>query len=304
MKINHIINTFAISAITVFAFFANSCKEVGPQIDLTNGKHNVLVDTTYVESPAQLPEAKNVLIEMFTGVSCQNCPTAHATLDGLISSHAPNVIGMAMHTSSEPVSQDGSLPGTTQVLSCPDADALLTFFGDPGGRPTGGVDRTIHNDAFGTSTPGVLDYYSNWSGYTGSELAIPTPVNLLLSKTYVDASKSLTIAVELHYTAAQADSDKLSIFLTEDSIISSQLLPNQSIDSGYVHNGILRAAVTNVLGDKINASLVAGTVVRKIYTYTISNSLWKPNHMNIIALVHKYQNGNITVLQSKTTTVK
>lgn len=286
---------FASLSMLAIGLLAQSCQEVNPPIDF--GKHNVLVDTTYVESPVQTAETKNELIELFTGVSCINCPGAHVTLDGLSSANPNRVIGVAMHSTAEPAAQDDPPPGYRQLLGSDDAQTIITQFGDPGARPVGSVDRISHTGTFGN--PSIYDIAANWRGYTTARLALTTPVNIVLTKTYDPSSKTVAIATELHYTAPQTDSNKLTIFLVEDSIVTSQLQADNSNDVNYVHNDVLRIAVTNALGDKINANLIAGTVVRKILTYTITNSAWRPEHMRIIAFVHKYQNGSNEVLQVK-----
>jgi hypothetical protein len=299
MKIIHKINVLALIAL---ALCINSCKEVGPQIDLTNGKHNTLLDTTYVETTPQTPAAKNVLIEMFTGVSCINCPGAHVTLDNIIAANPGRVIGVALHSTVEPAAQDAQLPDSREYLGSADAQTIITAFGDPGARPVGSVDRGLHNGTFGS--PSVYDIAANWRAYATTRLALASPVNIILAKTYTDNTKVLTIDVELHYTSAQSDSNKLTILLTQDSIVTAQLQSDNSDDSTYVHNGVLRTAVTNALGDKINTNLVAGTVVKKIFTYTLTDAHWKPENMHIVAFVHKYQNGSGEILQSAETSVK
>ena len=278
------------------AIVLNSCKEVGPQVPW--GNTHSLSDTTYVESPVATPEPKNVLIEMFTGVSCVNCPSAHVVLDGLIAANNNKVIGIAMHSTAEPGSQDGILPQSTQPLGCADAQTIISYFIDPGARPVGAVDRIYHSATF---TNSIYDISGDWSGYVQTELQNPnSPVNLLLTRTYTASTKTIAISAELHYTTAQTDSNNLSIFLTEDSIVTAQL-DGSNTDTFYVHNFVMRAAVTYALGDNINANLTAGTVVRKTYQYTISaaNSIWKPEHMHIVAFVHKYQAGRADVLQAK-----
>jgi hypothetical protein len=191
---------------------------------------------------------------------------------------------------------------STQPLGCADAQTIISYFGDPGARPVGSVDRIYHTATF---TNSIYDVYGNWSGYVQTELQTAnSPVNLLLTKTYSASTKTITISAEMHYTVAQADSDKLSIFLTEDSIVTAQE-DGSATDTFYVHNLIMRAAVTNPIGDNINANLTAGTVVRKIYQYTIpaASAIWKPEHMHIVAFVHKYQGGRADVLQVKSIAV-
>lgn len=289
--------TFSALCLTLaLASLLDGCKEVGPLVPW--GSSHALSDTTYVENPVATPEPRNVLIEMFTGVSCVNCPQAHIALDGLITTYNNKVIGVAMHSTAEPGSQDAPLPQSTQPLGCADAQTIINYFGDPGARPVGSVDRIYHSATF---TNSIYDVFGDWSGYVQTEFQNPnSQVNLLLSKTYTASTKTITIAAEMHYTTAQTDSNKLSIFLTEDSIVTAQL-DGSNTDTFYVHNFVMRAAVTYALGDNINANLTAGTVVRKIYQYTIpaADAIWNPAHMHIVAFVHKYQGGRADVLQVK-----
>lgn len=292
MKWIHHIGAWSLAAI---ALLATSCKETGPQIDLTNGKHNVLIDTTYIESPVQTAEPKNVLVELFTGVACINCPAAHVTLDNIKAANPGRVIGVAIHGTNQ-ASQDEPQVGSRQVLNNQDAQAIIDFFGEPGVRPVGGVDRVIHTALVPQGS--IYDFASSFNSDASAQLAQATPVNMTLTNTYDASSRSGAVVVELHYTAAQSDSNKLTLYLTEDSIVTSQLQADNSNDTSYVHNDILRGSLTNILGDRINTNLVAGTVIKKAFSYTISDPLWRPEHMNIVAFVHRYT-GSFEVLQTK-----
>ena len=288
----------SISIITLFAllYILPGCQEVGPSIDFSNGNHNILFDTSYVESPVQTPEVKNVFVEDFTGIQCPNCPLAQTQLENLRTANAGRVIGISYHTSF----LDNSLPETKQSLTTIDANHFQTYLGDPGYKPNGAVDRVLQTSVVPAA---ICDDYTNWTTYVNTALANTTQVNLTLTKSYNSSTRELTIIAELHYTSAQADSNKLGIYLSEDSIITAQELPSTAIDTNYIHQGVFRVAVTNILGDKINYNLTAGTVVRKTYKVTLPATPWKPEHMHIVAFVHRYQNGNKNILQTKTTTV-
>ena len=288
------LHKISITALSALALLATGCKETGPSIDLTNGKHNVLIDTTYVESTPQTPEDKNVLIELFTGVSCINCPSAHITMDNVINGTPGRVIGVAMHSTAEPASQDEPPPGTRQNLGSAEAQTIVDHYGEPGARPVGAVDRVVHSATFLNS---IFDIAGNFNGYTATQLAKATPVNMKLTNTYDATSRSGAIEVELHYTAAQTDSNKLTIYLIEDSIVTSQLQADNSNDTNYVHNDILRTTLTNALGDRINTTLVSGTVVKKAFSYTI-NAAWRPEHIRFVAFVHRFT-GSDEILQVK-----
>jgi hypothetical protein len=275
----------------------NGCKEVGPVLPW--GNTSVLSDTTYTESP-QSPETKNVLIEMFTGVSCINCPQGHAVLDGIMSADTPRVIGVALHSTLEPTAQDDSLTDSRQGLGCADAQTIINKFGDLGARPIGAVDRILHSNNTVTGTASIYDDRSTWNASAANELAVQTPVNMVLTGTYAASTRTMTVSIEMHYnTASTPDSNKVSIFLTEDSIVTAQL--NGAVnDSFYVHNGVLRKALSTPTGDLLNVSTAPGVVVRRIYSYSIPAGLvWNPAHLHIVAFVHKYLNGRADILQVK-----
>jgi hypothetical protein len=124
------------------------------------------------------------------------------------------------------------------------------------------------------------------------------PINTILQKTYSASSRELTLDVELHYTKNLSEKNKLSIFLLEDSIVTSQLKPNNSVDSNYVHENVFRTAITEVLGDRIANTPTAGMVVKRIYKTKSLNPIRKPEHMKAIVFVHKYENSK-EILQGK-----
>jgi hypothetical protein len=296
-------------SITIICFIImllDGCKEIGPVVPW--GKNGTFTDTTYIESPAQVPQAKNALIEEITGIACPNCPTAHVILDNLISSTNKRVVGVSYHVGSVIFSQDGPPPaGAYQDMTSSDAKTIVQYFIFPGYGPSGAVDRIVHQNVGPFSATGIWDIPQNWGGYVNTELAETTPVNIYLSSTYnaTGSTRQININVGLHYTATQSDTDKLSIYLTEDSIISAQLLAGNTgnlDDSFYVHNHIMRASVTNPLGNIIPVpSFVKGRVDSLAFTYVIpaSDSIWNPAHMNVVAFVHKYQNGRTDILQAQ-----
>ena len=284
----------------------DGCKEVGPVVPW--GNNGTFTSTTYIENPAQQPQPKVALIEEYTGVSCPNCPAGHVILDNLITSTNNRVIGVSYHVGHQMFNQDGNPPGWVQNLTSTDAQTIVNYFTNPSQGPIGAVDRILHNDPSTFLGASIWDYDANWGGYVNTELADTAPVNIYLSSVYntTGSTRQINIGVSLHYTMAQSDTDKLSVFLTEDSIVTAQLLQGSSgnlDDSFYVHNHIMRAAVTNPLGNIITVpSYVAGRVDSLAFTYVIpaADSVWNPAHMNVVAFVHKYLNGRSDILQAKT----
>jgi len=282
--------TFCFLILSLF-FSIHSCKAIGPEVDFgKNKKDGLLLDSTYTETPV-IAELKNVVLEEFTGVQCLNCPTAHVFLENLKKQNPGRMVGVSLHSNF----QDDSYPSTKQILTSDEAQKIENYLVFPGYKPNGAVNRKYNDVATPTSL--CVDYF-NWQGYVNTELASTTPVNIILQKTFNTATRELTLDVELHYTQALTEKNKLSIFLLEDSIVTAQLKPNNSVDSNYVHDNIYRTSITDFLGDKIISTPTAGMVVKRIYKTKPLNLLWKPAHLKVAVFVHNYE-ASKEILQGK-----
>jgi hypothetical protein len=263
-----------------------SCKEVGPDIDLHG--NNTVSDTTYVESPVASPETKNVLIEYFTGVECPNCPQGDQIVATIKTQYPGQIAAIAYH----PINFLGTAyPFSKQDLQNQTSQTVFDYLVQVGFEPAGAVDRQL----FSGENSILLDK-SYWAGFATQEIAVATPVNVLLSKTYDSINRQLTIVVELHYTQTVTQANDLTIALTENNIVTAQL-NGSVIDTNFIHNDVLRAIVTNATGTPITQTLVAGRVVRNVYQ-TMLDAAWNASNMNILAFVHGPASPK-TVLQVK-----
>ena len=276
-----------LSVITVAVLtFLSCCKEVGPEINLHGGS-NTASDTTYIESPVVSAEAKNVLIEEFTGVQCPNCPAGHAQVAALKAQYPGRVTGIALHPNN---ALGYPYPYSAQNLIDANSTSLLNYLGSPGFEPCAGIDRQL----FSNQT-NILTDRSYWGGFTAQELALSPQVNILLSDAYNAATNSLTVIAELHYTQNVTQANNITVALTEDSIVTAQL-DGTTIDTSYVHNDVLRTLLTGTTGDNVaynaNVTLVAGRVVRLVYQATLKTA-WKPQNMHIVAYVHEHASSQV-----------
>jgi hypothetical protein len=196
-----------------------------------------------------------------------------------------------------------------QLMTSTDAQKIVgnQAFAYPDAGPIAMIDRNLFNNgnSYGTTLAqgGIWNLTAGWGGDANADIANAPPVNIYLTASYsaTGGARQITISVALHYTATQSDTDKLSVFLTEDSIITAQLMPDGSVDTFYRHDHVMRAAVSNALGDIISVpSFVAGRVAILNYSYTIppTDAIWNPANMNVIAFVHQYQHSN-KVLQAQ-----
>ncbi len=257
----------------------DSCKEVGPEINLGNNQ-NVVTDTTYVETPVATPDLKNVLIEEFTGVRCPNCPQGHTTIATIKTQNPGRVVSISLH----PINSLGApYSFSVQDFRSQDAQSLFDYLGQIGLEPAAGIDRKV----FSGESHILLDR-NKWINYTTQQLSETPKANVVIGDSYDSINRELTIVAEVHYTQTVTEPNKLTVALTESNMVTAQL-DGTVIDTFYVHKDVVRAFITNVQGDAVNTTTEAGRVVLRVYK-TILDAAWKPENMHIVAYVHEYQN--------------
>ena len=270
-----------------------SCQEVGPDINL-HGNANSVTDTTYIESPVATPEAKNVLIEEFTGVQCPNCPQGHMVEAGIEAAYTPGrIAGIALHPNN-PLGYPYSY-SLQNLINTPSTN-IYVYLGNLGSEPCAGIDRQL----FSSQSSIELDR-SYWAGFVAQEIALTPQVNIELSSLYNTSNRQVTVIAKVHYTQNVSQPNNITIALTEDRVITAQLNGPITIDTFYVHNNVLRTILTGTEGDNIaynaNVTLVTGRVVQLVYQGNI-NTKWNPLHMSVVAFVHEHSTSQV-VYQAK-----
>lgn len=268
-----------IASILLFTVGINSCKEVGPEINLGNNQ-NVVSDTAYMETPIAIPDLKNVMIEEFTGVRCPNCPQGHVTIANIKAQNPGRVVAISLH----PINSLGApYSFSVQDFRSQEAQSLFDFLGQIGLEPAAGIDRKI----FSGESHILLDR-NKWTNYAAQQLSETPKANVEIGDSYDSTNRELTIVAEIHYTQTVTEPNKLTVALTESNMVTAQL-DGTVIDTFYVHKDVVRTFITNVQGDAVNTSTEAGRVVLRVYK-TILDAAWKPENMHIVAYVHEYQN--------------
>lgn len=268
---------FAIAALSLVAI-TSCCDEVGPNVDLDE---DAILDTTYLIPTPSTPQEKAVVLEEFTGVQCSNCPNGHAEIVDLKNAYGERFIALSMHSMtilSDP------FPHSTQDLRLQDAQDIADEL-QVASKPVGAQDRVIFFQTFYCTPPAY------WQGYVQQRLNETTPVNISVEPEYDDATSEATITVTVEYTSAVTAKNKLILALLEDSIITPQTQPNNSVLDDYVHMEVLRDIMTSTSGDALQqptGGYEAGRVFKKVYKRTL-DSIWVPKHMKVVAYVMEYQ---------------
>ena len=206
-----------------------------------------------------------VLIEDFTGQMCVNCPAATEEIHHLQQEFGEeNVIAVGIYSGPFGVhpTTGRNLPLTTET-----GKTYFTHW-NLSEQPIGLVNR------HGKSN------YPEWAAKIYDELAATTPVSLRCNS-FESVADSLVMQVSVH--ASQALSAKLQLWIIEDSIVSTQYLPNDVIDRNYVHNHVFRAAVN---GDWGTALTLSEGKTQSLRYSCLKDEAWQADNLSLVAFVY------------------
>lgn len=220
------------------------------------------------------PTNRNVIIEEFTGRTCQYCPQGHVVGNQLMAEHPNRVWAVNVHAG-------GYSPTNYPNLNTTDGTAINGGF-TIGAYPSGAVNR---------QGAGAIPR-NQWEGNTTTQLGQLSEVNVGGQVVYDPMSRVASITVELYYTSNSPESTNyLTVYMLQDSIIGSQTgsgsNPAQCIGNSYCHMHILRDVVNSndAWGDPItspNGGIIpAGTLITRNYSYVIPETIGSPNGVDV-----------------------
>ncbi len=261
----------------VFATSIISCKEV---LEVYKPTAVSAKDSSFVSAVIESPQLKNVLIEEYTGVKCQNCPTGHKIVADIQAANPERVLSIRLHSSL----QSSVYPYSTQDLFTDEAEALHQRF-QISSKPSAVIDRVPFN--------GVLQLgRTNWTPAVTERLKKTSPVNIHIENSYNADSLKLETKVKLHFTDDVTDKLNFSVFLIENNIVTPQTLPSFDTDTFYNHQHVFRKMIGGSTdGISINDSTTKGRTIVK-YFYTYFKSIYKPENMKTVVAVSKSGSDN------------
>ena len=275
--------------ISNFSFLLSSCSDISEDERLTVvslvEKDTTAVDTAVVNPGDDIfaPMARHVLIEDFTGQNCVNCPNATDRISQIQKKYDhETVVAVAIHSGPLGVKVSKSPLGLATDLG----DTYYNFWKIES-QPMGVIDRS-----------GGLLYIDSWSDRVDSDLgAFVPPVNLWVDTTVPDASASEAASslqplnIQVRLAGREQLTGRLQLWLTEDSIVAPQKMPDGSANKNYVHNHVLRDAVNGDWGDEL--TIAQGEEQTLDFTYT-PQSTWNISHLAVVTFI---TNADGTVVQ-------
>lgn len=218
---------------------------------------------------------QRVLVEKYTGVRCVNCPDADEIIHSALQRYGEKLIAVAVHP-------EGS-------------NFAIPFSGEPDLRTADGREW---NDFFGfNSYPRALlnrkgeNFLptSNFDGRIDELLNVPAQVGIAVKCERTNSENPLSITVRLSFLQTVSDDLNVTLLISEDSILTTQTIPDGSHQPNYAQNHVLRDVITDVWGDQVDKgdkNGAAGSRRMAQYSYT-PNTDWKLENCHIVAFVSK-----------------
>lgn len=270
MKINKI------AALISLLIFAYSCDIISPPYEEQSSNNGD--DST----------AKVVLLEEYTGFRCGNCPAAGEIAHKIKEDHPDNVVLLSIHAGqlASPTPQH-KYDFRSQVMK--DLDNHFNI-GWGLGTPNGLVDRIDYNGNL------VLPE-TDWATAVTSRLNVPASVKITMTPSFNTATKTISCEVKLKFLSDAPANYNLALYVVEDSIVQYQTdYRKNPIDvENFVHNNIIRDALTSTFGEAISdAAIAKGTEITKQYSKAIPTTAdWRPEWIRLVAIVSDKDTYNV-----------
>ena len=227
-------------------------------------------------------DAKNVLLEDYTGHTCGNCPEAADVATLIVEKNPGRIVMLSVHVGPFATPELPDYPYDFQTTIGDTYDQL--FRNSRAGLPNGLVNRMKFG---GRLTLGQ----NNWEAATNAQLALSPALNMTLSHTYYDSSRTIVATVETEYLTPGEPDYSLVVLLTEDGVIEDQkdyrFTPSHREDYEFDH--VLRVSMNGAWGDSLsNVAQPIGKKIKKIIRFTIPAGVdWKLENSDLVAFVYR-----------------
>ncbi len=234
--------------------------------------------------------ARKVLLEDLTGHTCINCPAATDVALGLQTIYGDALILVGVHCTAfaEPVAP----PYDNDYRTIAGEEYINTY--GVSGLPAGFVNRREFNNS-------IIVGEGNWGSAVADIINTPADLEVLFDTvTFDTGTNTVNMTLQVVPVNDLTGDHNLTIYLTEDSVVSAQLdsrvSPPDVLD--YVHRHMLRGNVNGTWGEPvISGSAAAGDTLTLTYSYVLPSAVLDPAKCALVAYV--YRTDNYEILQAE-----
>ena len=208
---------------------------------------------------------KRVLIEDYTGTWCGNCTRVAYAIDQ-VNAESDKAVTVAIHNGNDPYQFEGIAPLKNLIL--PNSPLAL---------PVSRLNRmNVWTFPEPTNTQEAINLTGNNSG-----------LGIAMNSTVENGMINLDVNIKfaLNFTDL-----KLVVYLLEDDLVYLQRNYTTYYDNvnpipAYTHNHVLRAAMTNILGDAITENTEAGSTITRNFSIPVPENIENASNLNFVAFL-------------------
>jgi hypothetical protein len=264
MKFKHLL------LVAASILFIQGCDEIDGPYGVTN---NGGIDTSD-------NIVRKVLIEDFTGHTCQACPNAHREATRLHNLFGEQLVILAIHADFWADPYPSGAPYFTYDFRNPTSTQIATDYNVVGQPfPKGMVNRMLNTS---TNTQLILDW-ANWEPKVNDWLAIPADAGIEITPTYNETNRNITADVTVKIVNELTDPVSLAVYFSEDSILQWQKDGSTNVQN-YVHNHVLRGSLNGTYGESLGIQ-AAGAEITRTYSATLVPNDAVADHIHLVAIL-------------------
>ena len=225
---------------------------------------------------------RKVLLEDYTGHTCGNCPAAALVAENLYNQYKGKVVTVAVHAGFF-TKTNSKYPTSYTTTVGNDWDGSSGFNVSAVGNPNGMVNRKNYQDN------GLIQKESKWPTTVALALEDTYILGLEIKPTYNESSRMLSTNVIAKFKVPHPNNVKLSLLITEDSIIGPQTdyTKNPDLVPNYVFMHMLRDAVNGSWGSALkNAPVAAKDSVNLSFPNFSIKSKFNDKHLYLVAFAY------------------
>lgn len=226
---------------------------------------------------------KKALTLYLTTTWCNNCPTAMDIIKEAEKLYPNRIVTLTWHSTEQNIIHD--------PYALIQTHAIMTWLGGVGGYPMVNIDNEK------MLYPGSGDKrefeYSFYETPTAGLVGLAIESNI---KKTAGAPDSVFATVKMKNTSADLAGKvlKMNIVITEDNLVSNQIMPDGRTNPDYVHNHVVRHVVTPLTDNGAEFGTVIpadGKAVGGEYVYEFAYEVPKPG----TAVPNEYNTANMNV---------
>jgi thioredoxin-related protein len=239
------------------------------------------------------PTNKKVLLEVFTGVKCVNCPGITKQGLELIKSrgYEKNIILVKVHSTNAFASP---MKGSRYDFRTTYAEELFKSY-NLSGLPTGVVSSKKVNGSYALAS-------SAWVTEIEKVVNDPNyaPIIIEPEVDYSEVSRKVSLKLDVEASKSVSFAVNVRAYILEDSIIDLQKIPpitvngqKIEIDSNFVHEHVFRSQLQGRDGDLLFEKLEAKQFSRKSFNVFTFPELWVDKRCSIVVIATNASTGEV-----------